>query len=338
MLVKSCDILVCQDPSILFWSDGSEGSIPDLAVGIGNMSTEEIYIARTRPGYKINGVTNYKGEKINIPSSFKSSMLGKLHSSHGTMYLAHKMNEYFVSDYQVLCAYQPPTIKYSVPSPFTWVLCSNGYVPSSGCVVGGKTESGEATFIGRVPHPDCRPGFIVQSKNRMFYSYYGTVREITSYEALVADFPNDFTWCLTTSSDHSEASNFDRPLNVVYTDKDKNMSIGRTIKELHLYVERPWNNNTSSTFKSASDHMRIVGCISYNGLLSVPYDGAEHYFYKYETLVVSRVPNSLKEFCRYIVLSSTSGVPDRINTLPLPENLKSFCQLREDETKRPITT
>ena len=173
----------------------------------------------------------------------------------------------------------------------------------------------------------------------MFYCCFGIEQESTSYEVLVADLPNDFTWCLTTSSVHPEASNFGRPLNAVYADLYKKKGIGRTIKEPHLYVyvDHLWNNNTSSTFKSASDQMRIVGCIRDNGLLSVPYDGAEHYFYKYETLVVSRVPNSLKEFCRYIVLSSTSGVPDRINALPLPENLKSFCQLQEDETKRPIT-
>ncbi len=45
MQFKQCDILVCRDPGILFWTNAEGGHVPDLTVGIGNKHSEEIYVA-----------------------------------------------------------------------------------------------------------------------------------------------------------------------------------------------------------------------------------------------------------------------------------------------------
>ena len=142
-----CDILVCRDPGILFWMNAEGGHVPDLAVGVGNEHTEEIYVARSRPGTKLNSIKTFDGKPMNIDKNFHGPMLGKLHSSHQTMYLAHNGLEYFVRDYQVLCAYRPPSsiIKHT----HTWIPVSSDVHLPEGSVAGGMTDKGETTYVAR---------------------------------------------------------------------------------------------------------------------------------------------------------------------------------------------
>ena len=59
--------------------------------------------------------------------------------------------------------------------------------------------------------------------------------------------------------------------------------------------------------------------------------GVHLYVSEYEVLRALSSPNTLKELCWYVILGCTNAVSDCISSLPLPEGLKVFCQLRKDE-------
>ena len=319
---------MCRDPGILFWSDASKGSIPDFAVAANvKKHGERIYVARTRPDTPLTGFKNAYGTVIKIDKNFKGPMLGKLHPSHNTMYLAHGGLEFFVSHYQVLCAYIPPSVKCFVESPYTWVPASNGFLPSNS-FVGGKTEKGKDTYVARVKVGDhYETGYVVPSERKCHY--LGDQELSTdSYEVLVPTYSNHFSWCYEPG-DSAKLFSVDRDkYGETYT------SIGRTrpgFKGLQSHS----HSNIHEILKQSDQTTRVIGSVKlYSDDLHVSYKDSMMIFSEYEALVVSAVPNSLQEFCRYAILKWTCGVPSRIAKLPLPAKMKEFCQFRKEEKSR----
>ena len=320
---KSYEVLVCNDPGILFWSDGSGGSVPPLAVGVGNKTGEEMYIARTRSGSRITG-KKYRGKKLSLPKSFIGPMLGKVHPSHHTMYLPYNGDEYFIEHYEVLCAYLPPIVKHYFINQYSWEFARDGNVPD-GAFPTGVTETGEVTYIARGKHMGEKvPGFVIPSEKYCVIPWGSADHKKTGYEVLVVDNPEGFKWEL--------ASNGELPNNAVYSSFGVE-GIGRTITGCDLSVAKTWNGIEMRIPRRADKKMQLGGKVACSHhCLYVPYKGLEYIYREYEALVALASPSALQELCRYTILYCTNAVPGRISSLPLPDRLKQYCQLRRNET------
>ena len=320
----------------MFWSEGDNGSVPPLAVGVGNnyissysyFPTEELYIAKTYPGPEIEGRTADGKKRLKLPKRFSGSLLGKVHPSHHCLYIPNDGHEYIVHKYLVLCAYIPPVKIDSSVSTWQWVEDSDGKVPA-GALIGGTTASGEVTHVARAKHRrETVSGHVVPSKKCCMICWGCTEHMKHTYEILVVDDPSGFTWEL--------ASNGDLPSNAVASQENIHQGIiegvGRTITNCDLTVGITWDDKKIPIPIQFSRTFQIVGKVAVgHRCLYVPYEGLEYIYREYEALRALSSPNTLKELCRYVILASTNAVPDRISNLPLPEGLKMFCQLREDE-------
>ena len=292
-----------------------------------------IYVARTKPNTSLTGLRNLSGFEIKVDKNFKGPMLGKLHPSHQTMYLAHGGSEYFVHQYQVLCAYIPPTVKSHIQSPYTWVPASNGYIPENG-LTGGRTENDEPTFVARIRVPPeeyvlYEAGYVVPSKKLCYYS--GVMEDFAttnSYEVFVTPNAKHFSWSPGVVDNSC----------IVHLNQIKTSYVGRTKPGFKSLKDHSCQGELKLNL--SDDKLRIVGSVRHYSeseslqCLHVVHNKNLFIFSEFETLVASTVQNTLQELCRYAVLQWTSGVPSRINRLPLPERMKEFCQLREEEKKR----
>ena len=330
---KQCDILVCRDPGILFWTNAEGGHVPHLAVGIGNKHSEEIYVARTRPGVKINSVKTVERKVMNIDKNFQGPMLGKLHSSHKAMYLAHNRLEYFVREYQVLCAYRPPSsiIKHT----HAWIPAFDGHLPE-GSVAGGMTDKGETTYVARVPlrsivGASWFVGYVVPSEHVCRYALDGIVSSSNDYEVLVSLYPDSLQWQASDA--------FNSKQRAIALDEDDmnacadtfgfNLAFGRAnYAQLLPYC--------SSIYLKPEKGVKVIGGARFSGrgnTLTVAYNDQQYFTDQFEVLIAPNAPHTLLELSRHAVLRYTNAVPDRIEKLPLPERMKSFCQLRQEEKK-----
>lgn len=73
---------------------------------------------------------------------------------------------------------------------------------------------------------------------------------------------------------------------------------------------------------------QLVGRIQYtNECLYVPWDSKEYLYQLYEVLMIKMQPKSLQKLCRNVIITSTLGIPDRVDHLCLPEHLKKYCKV-----------
>ncbi len=260
-------------------------------------------------------------------------MLGKLHPSHRTMYLAHNGLEYSVPVYQVLCAYRPPSsiIKHT----HAWIPTSDGHL-LEGSVAGGMTDKGETTYVARVPLRSILGaswfvGYVVPSEHVCRYALDGTVQSSNDYEVLVSD---SLRW-------QASDTFYSKQRAIALNDVDMNydvfaygfavkLAFGRTNSNAQLFLYN------SSIYLKPEEGVKVIGGVRFSGhgkTLTVAYNGQQYFTYQFEVLIAPNAPHTLLELSRHAVLRYTNAVPDRIEKLPLPERMKSFCQLRQEEKK-----
>ena len=329
-----CDILVCRDPGILFWMNAGGGHVPDLAVGVGNMYREEIYVARSRPGTKLNSIETVNGQIMNIDKNFQGPMLGKLHPSHQTMYLAHNRLEYFVHEYQVLCAYRPPSSIHT----HAWIPVSSDVHLPEGIVAGGLTDKGETTYVARVAWENDNgnyvAGYVVPSEHVCRYAVDGIARSSSDYEVLVSLYPNSLQWQASDGFNSKKGSIAldEDDMNVHAYGFSVKLAFGRTNSNAQLL---PYPHHGSiQLYLQPEDGVKVIGGARFSGhgnTLSVAYNDQPYSTDQFEVLIPPNAPHTLLELSRHAVLRYTNAVHDRIDKLPLPERMKSFCQLRQEE-------
>ena len=335
--VTEYEVLVCLDPEILFWVQSSCSSLPPLAVGVGNAhyyrcNGEEMYVARTCSGSfkNIKGSMTNARKKVTKSESLMCSLVGRLHSHYRGLYVPYEGKEYIVKTYEVLCAYIPPPTVHSCPNEWTWIKVLNGEIPE-GALAGGTTASGEVTYVARAQHiwENLRLcGQFIPSERKCLICLGGKAHMKNTFEVLVVDDKDGFVWEL--------ASNGDLPKDAVLSQLKHFHpleGVGRTITYSDISVGFTADmRRLPLPCKGSNANIQLIGRVSVGRwVMYAPYEGLEYIYREYEALRALSSPNTLKELCRYVILASTNAVPDRISSLPLPEGLKVFCQLREDE-------
>ena len=105
---------------------------------------------------------------------------GKVHRTHGVLYIPWGEREHAKKKYEVLTA--------KGNSKYDWIPSSNGQVPS-GAIPGGKTSAGEVLYIGRTLHVQgvVIPGKVHPSQRCLYVAYDGKehAHEV-GYQILVA--------------------------------------------------------------------------------------------------------------------------------------------------------
>ncbi|ALC40662.1 CG10527 [Drosophila busckii] len=123
------------------WVPAANGETPPGAMQGGFDSSEQLYIARAR----------HEGDLIP----------GKLHPSHGVVYVAWGGGEHGHNEYEVLCE-----------GGGLWVPVEAGNIPP-GAFPAGETSEGEPLFIGRVTHDGTVTVGKVQPSHGCCYIPYG---------------------------------------------------------------------------------------------------------------------------------------------------------------------
>jgi len=150
--------ILCGD--LYQWEPASGGSVPPRAMASGQTSDgEPLYIGR---GFWEGSMTP-----------------GKVHPSHGCLYIPYGGQEVRLDSYEVLVL------------PEVWIHCSNRNVPPH-AVYAGHDSDGDAIFVGRADHDgDLLPAKVIINKGCAYVSHSGQEISKTSYEVLTG---YGYTW------------------------------------------------------------------------------------------------------------------------------------------------
>ena len=317
------EILVCDEPSVLFWADKGDRRIQKLGISsMGEIHYEpsdhgqDYLIGRTVP----NQETYFNWSRLKVKLPHDTCLLGNVEFSSSQLNVPNKIESYYSSitdSYQVLCAYRVPTPIYSIMSPWKWVPASNGLLPP-GAVPGGKDESGEVIYIARAFHEHEIPaGYVSPSQKCCIYPWGCTTHQTSDYEVLVVEDQSCLTW--------ERASDGELPVGAVTSNEEheEESGVGRTLTDSDLSVGITFDGIRINIPQRACKDMQLLGKIPITHCcLYIPYKNKEFIYREYETLRSLFCANSLQKLCSYILLESVHAVPDRINSLPLPNKIK----------------
>lgn len=148
VLKQQFDILVGEG---FQWIGSGNGHVPDGAVAAGRTSSgEELFIGRA---HHCGALTP-----------------GKIHKSHGCLYIPFGGSEVSVKSYEVLVA--PPKAQ--------WIRATAHNIPFN-AIRGGHDSDGSEIFVGKAFHGgDIIPAKVIRSKNVAYVSYNG--QEIAKHE------------------------------------------------------------------------------------------------------------------------------------------------------------
>ncbi|KAH8265677.1 hypothetical protein KR044_011308, partial [Drosophila immigrans] len=136
------------------WLPAEHGAVPPSAVPVGrNCDGEMLYAGR---GYHAGSLT-----------------VGKVHPSHGCLYIPYDADEVKLFAYEVLS------------QPERWVDTTAGNLPE-GAVLGGHDSNGDAIYVGRVfRNGDLMPAKVVPAKATAYAAYAQAEHEVTDVQVLV---------------------------------------------------------------------------------------------------------------------------------------------------------
>ncbi|XP_068158933.1 uncharacterized protein [Drosophila tropicalis] len=136
------------------WLPAENGAVPPGAVKVGqNVDGEWLYAGR---GYHAGSLT-----------------VGKVHPSHGCLYIPYDSDEVKIFAYEVLS------------QPERWVDTTASDVPP-GALIAGHDSNGDAIYVGRVfRNGDLMPAKVVPAKGTAYVAYGQKEHELTDVAILV---------------------------------------------------------------------------------------------------------------------------------------------------------
>ncbi|KAM7345199.1 uncharacterized protein ACRADG_011595 [Cochliomyia hominivorax] len=209
------------------WCECENGHVPSTAVSSGNSSSgEPLYIGR---GYHSNSLS-----------------VGKIHASHGCLYIPFGGLEISINQYEVLLS----------ENNDNWQTVQLGEIPYN-AVLAGHDSDGSAIYVGRSWHEgQLIPSKVVPERNEAYVCYDGAEIKKSNIELLCG---NNYTWIPYNSEN--------MPQNAVFT--------GRLVDGEPLFVGRAQHcNNFMPGLVSPRDY-----CIF------IPYGGREIRKNEFEILV-----------------------------------------------------
>ena len=103
-------VLTIEDPAGFYWKLDSQGHLPERVV-FGGEDGKKMGVGRTITGSDVSVGKTYKGVPIRLPTcKTKASLqlVGKVHPSHGCLYVPYEGLEYIYREYEVLVACMHP--------------------------------------------------------------------------------------------------------------------------------------------------------------------------------------------------------------------------------------
>ncbi|XP_031333180.1 carboxypeptidase Y-like [Photinus pyralis] len=155
---------------------------PHLHGGSGNPSDKKAYswidwnVHRTVPPTAVRGGVDKDGSQIYVGRAYHNGdwIPAKVIPDRHVAYVAHAGGEHTKENFQLLCEQR-----------FDWVPACSGNIPP-GAVEGGRTESGEPLYIGRVWHDGANTvGKVHPSHGCCYIPYDSREMSFSDYEILV---------------------------------------------------------------------------------------------------------------------------------------------------------
>ncbi|XP_065907911.1 uncharacterized protein [Dysidea avara] len=232
--------------------------------------------------------------------------------------------------FSVLCAHEVPPLSHScLSSPeVNWTtVCLDGCLPPNSFPT-GISPTGEVLYLG-----------LVEREGPTFANTMLTARDSlcsdTSVKCnvLTINDPSAVKWDNCSSSATPEA-----PVYVpVYTPEasipyDTNMCIGRTLSNSDLTIGVSADHRLINLPIDRVTATQLVGVVRGSTRnLFIRWDDTDYRYLSYEVLVRKLIPKSLQHLCRNTIIIATLGIPNRVDQLLLPDGLKEFCKLTDDE-------
>uniref|UniRef100_A0A336MXE7 CSON006343 protein n=1 Tax=Culicoides sonorensis TaxID=179676 RepID=A0A336MXE7_CULSO len=245
ILVTNYEVLVGDKYS---WVKDENGNVPEnafIAGTTGSGNGEPLYVGR---GHYERSLTP-----------------GKIHKSHGCLYIPFGGTEHEITQYEVLVKGEPEEKKkeqFEDWMNFTWVPSSPYAGIPGNAVHAGNDQDGSPIYVGRARHAgDLIVAKVIPSKQAAYVAYNMQEILVTSYEVLVGD---GFSWV--------GSGNGHVPENAVIA--------GHTSNGEPLYVGRAHHDGSLTPGKIHKSH----------GCLYIPFGGSEVSIRTYEVLVAQMKP------------------------------------------------
>ena len=238
-------------------------------------------------------------------------------------------NLFEVTNFSVLCCYGVPKLCHYVLPEIKWESVSDDPLPSN-AFPAGVAPDGEVLYVGRIQHRSSKYenghssiGYIVPSKKCLHVALSEELCCHRDYEILVEGTEkNVFEWGVYSCGEV--------PLNAIVggTFVDKQLFIGRTVVDNDISLgETSEHEKINLPEQRVSDTQFIGEIQDKDGYLSVPWDGKEYTYQLYEVLMMKTKPMSLQQLCRNVIITTTLGIPHRVDQLSLPNHLKEYCKV-----------
>jgi len=231
--------------------------------------------------------------------------------------------------FSVLCAHEVPPLSHScLSSPvvnWTSVLLDGQLPPNS--FPAGTSPIGEVLYLG-----------LVEREGPIFTTVMVIARDSlcsdTSVKCsiLTIDDPRAVEWDECSFSATPEA-----PVYIPVYDTD--VLIGRTLPNCDLTVGVSADYRLINLPIDRVTTTQLVGVIrgsTHN--LFVRWDDTDYSYLSYEVLVKKFYPKSLQDLCRNTIITATLGIPNRVDMLLLPDGLKEFCKVTDNEKNIFVTS
>ena len=240
---------------------------------------------------------------------------------------------YEVSKFSFLCSYQMPSLSHFTYPSDKWVKFYGLSLPPN-AFPAGIAPDGEVLYVGRGERPNYSypnynilvPGYVT-SWNKHLYTTWDQEELIyyDEYEVLVVENPDLFEWVVDSQGKV--------PRNAVVGGHGEFAClyfIGRTVTGSDPSVGTSCKDTPINLPDKRVSNTQLVGKIDRGcGSLCVAWNGEEYYYNTYEVLVLNKrySPKNLKQLCRNAIITATMGMPDRLDQLDLPAQLKKFCKV-----------
>ena len=189
------------------WQPSSNGAVPHAAVKVGRAADGDFLYA---------GRGHYEG----------SLTIGKVHPSHGCLYIPYGEDEVKLTEYEVLV------------QPDKWVDATAGSMPE-GALEGGTDADGDMIYVGRIFRDgDLMPAKVIPAKGGAYVAYDSEEHKYDSFQVLVGA---GFLWAAASNGSILPGA----------------VPAGTTCDGETLYVGRGWHEGSLCVGKVHPSH----GCL-----------------------------------------------------------------------------
>jgi len=342
---QTYEVLTCKIPDLLYWQSPESLNNYDF--------NSSVIFSQASPQFSHSSFALFYGQIKNpaddmtlakLSKKFNAPLVGLGFVQPNDDYLLNfscKHHFYTVRkkkvvenmNFLVLCVHQPPPMMshYCFPS-INWVDVSDGHLPLHAFPI-SATQGGDVLYFAKGENKKKREIFFAKvrmhSEKLQYLNWVESFdQKYFTFSILAVEDPMTIEWCPHINEDRRKIS---PPLNSVpicCSWCHQKSCIARKVIGNGDISDAVMTNNILCDARA-----RFMGItVSQSGICScAPLDREAFQYSTFDVMVAKISPKNLKQLCRNVIIAATLAIPGRIDQLSLPDFLKDYCKLTQED-------